>query len=384
MKTIVCGPPHSGKSVMIANLLQYMPSDSFQKITANGDGEGFWSNNPDQVDVQSVRKKTKNSDAEFALWTNLIKKAGHDIVLVDVGGLIKKDKNPLFDECDSFIILCSQKKLDEDPEMIDRWYRYGTAHGCICIAKIISRLEGEESISVYQDNYLEGTICGLERGQYQESSVLKALAETLIARSGYATMLNLLDVGKRVGAFRRWKTSNGVAVDCVNIKTDNAPAVYDILKMEYADLGKVKIRGAHSLWLSAVTVLALNEESPCTCLFYDYWTNCYKEACRLEHADNPNDLNHGLMVETELMNDAVLLKYTIPDLGIDSKHYMYYKVPYIDESKDLYLSGRFPSWFAASVVLSYNVKHVYVHLPGVGYVCCKHEDSQKLGEIIKI
>ena len=40
MKIIFCGPPHSGKSVFIANLIDKMPTDAYTIIRACPDGEG--------------------------------------------------------------------------------------------------------------------------------------------------------------------------------------------------------------------------------------------------------------------------------------------------------------------------------------------------------
>ena len=48
MKIVFCGPPHSGKSVFIANLIDKMPTDAYTIIRACPDGEGTWSNNKNQ------------------------------------------------------------------------------------------------------------------------------------------------------------------------------------------------------------------------------------------------------------------------------------------------------------------------------------------------
>ena len=107
MKTIIGGPPHSGKSVLISNLIRLMPSDSFLRINANGDGEGTWSNNPDQDEVMGVRVKTGNTPSDFATWERRILNANRDIVLIDVGGRIQDDKIRLFKAADSFITAVS-------------------------------------------------------------------------------------------------------------------------------------------------------------------------------------------------------------------------------------------------------------------------------------
>lgn len=56
MKVVFCGPPYSGKSVFIANLIEKMPTDSHTIIRACPDGEGNWSNNEKQHETSLVRK----------------------------------------------------------------------------------------------------------------------------------------------------------------------------------------------------------------------------------------------------------------------------------------------------------------------------------------
>jgi hypothetical protein len=88
-----------------------MPSESFQRITANGDGEGTWSNNPNQSDVMAVRIKGSNTAEDFAQWRKQIQTAKQDIVLVDIGGRLQDDKGPLFDACDSFIVVSNSEDM---------------------------------------------------------------------------------------------------------------------------------------------------------------------------------------------------------------------------------------------------------------------------------
>ena len=113
MKTIVCGPPHSGKSILISNLQKLMPSDDYLCIRANADGEGLWANNPNQQEVDTVRKcnKSGNTTADFNIWRKRIETVSRSIVIVDIGGRLSDDKISLFEVSDSFIIISSDAKL---------------------------------------------------------------------------------------------------------------------------------------------------------------------------------------------------------------------------------------------------------------------------------
>ena len=59
MKIIFCGPPHSGKSVLFTNLSNALPADSYSTVRGCPDGEGHWSNNPNQNETLLVKQKSE-------------------------------------------------------------------------------------------------------------------------------------------------------------------------------------------------------------------------------------------------------------------------------------------------------------------------------------
>ena len=59
-------------------------------------------------------------------------------------------------------------------------------------------------------------------------------------------------------------------------------------------------------------------------------------------------------------------------------------LPLVDTNKKLLLSGRMPSWFAMSIILSYSNEEKYVHTPGIGYIKIEDRKSYKHGEIISV
>ncbi len=85
MKIIFCGPPHSGKSVFVANLIDKMPTDAYTIIRACPDGEGTWSNNKNQNETNIVRKKGKFTKSFIENACTAIDNQTNKIVLVDVG-----------------------------------------------------------------------------------------------------------------------------------------------------------------------------------------------------------------------------------------------------------------------------------------------------------
>lgn len=158
MKIVFCGPPHSGKSVFIANLINKLPTDAYTIIKACPDGEGIWSNNKNQNETNIVRKKGKFTKSFIENSCKAIDNQTNKIVLVDVGGAISKENEQIFKHCDSFIVLSSDEKEKNE------WVNFGQSLGLECIGELDSSLEGQEKI-YSREPYLQGKIVGLERGK---------------------------------------------------------------------------------------------------------------------------------------------------------------------------------------------------------------------------
>ena len=380
MKTIVCGPPHSGKSIFISNLVRLMPSESFQRITANGDGEGTWSNNPNQNDVIAVRIKGSNTAEDFAQWRKQIQTAKQDIVLVDIGGRLQDDKGPLFDACDSFIVVSNSE------DMINEWIAFGESHNCKCIATVLSMLGNANDTILSTTPYLQTTLSGLERGHdLQGSKVLGAVAEALVMKSGYKGFfvhnnpndVDLFLIGKKLGCSRSWYTHNKIEVSTVWYTPDKAKALNDYLTDSFQKGHPYKIYGAKALWVACIVAKSLGGENTGNIMFYDEWTDSFIAPRRLEKS-NTYDSNKISISETE---DSIKLS-AIQSGAIDTKSFETYIIPEIDRDKPIYISGRFPNWFVASLMLSYDNPDIFLHIPGQGYIKVVSKEKELLGEML--
>lgn len=374
MKIIMCGPPHSGKSVLISTLYRFMPSDSFQRIIANGDGEGLWSNNPDQKQVQDVRIKSDNSKEEFEMWAATIRTAVQDIVLVDIGGRLSEDKAPLFDAADSFIVLSS------NPSIIEDWVRFGEDHGCRCIAKIESRLEGEDEL-IATSPCFEAVLSHLERGQSKMGSpVIQKLADLIVSQSGYMERqhIDFYKEAERLGDEKQWITSEGITVRSDFFTLKNAPRLYERAS-EFQGRYKYEVIGANANWVASVVGLHLISIKGSRLFFYDNWTNGYIEARPIEKCEKScsNDLAWCIQ-ETD---DSVYIKFYLPNYYLDSRNISSYSIPVVDETKKLYISGKFPNWFTVSVLASYANTHRYILQPGLGFICVSAGNVEELGRV---
>lgn len=137
----VAGPPHSGKSVFLAELyrqlLQREPSKVFLQ-RACPDGEGMWSNEANPEIVQQIRRKFAFSE-EFTLITlqgieRLGRDVHHAIVLLDLGGKRTAENAEILRRSTHCIILSSQV------EEIPAWQTFARTEGCEILAVLQSQL----------------------------------------------------------------------------------------------------------------------------------------------------------------------------------------------------------------------------------------------------
>lgn len=383
MKIIICGPPHSGKSVLISNLVKLLPSGYYVRINANGDGEGTWSNNPDQDDVMGVRIKGTNSNEDFLRWKHQIEYAHKDIVIIDIGGRLQEDKAPLFDVSDSFIV------VSNSDEMIEEWIQFGTSHGCNCIGTILSKLgEFHESI-ISTEPYVHGVMSGLERGHDLDGSLLlNALADSVIDRSEFkghekkegANVIDMYDIGIKLGMSHSRITNKGIAVHSVWYQPEKAYLLYEYMKEFYAGEQKYQIYGARSLWASCLVASCLAENGTKEIDVYGHTSHRYISVPKIGMGQIKSKPLSFIIKEND---EYVLLSVTLPSL-FTPKDCEDILLPPLNTNKKLLLSGKIPSWFAISIILSYRNDEKYIHVPGIGFIKIEDRQTHKHGEIITL
>lgn len=173
-RIVVCGPPHSGKSVFLANLMRQLPPDSFYLAFAAPDGEWHWSNFGDQDLVAAVRQKGKFTENFIGSMVEAIRANEQPLVLVDTGGVRSEANERIFDACDACVILSSK------PDETALWREFAARHHVAVLAELDSVLHGTcELYPPASDGVIRGRISGLERGQTIESVTLAAVVERL-------------------------------------------------------------------------------------------------------------------------------------------------------------------------------------------------------------
>ncbi len=142
MPTIaIGGPPHSGKSVFVAELYRQLLKLSNQVFLQRvcPDCEGMWSSEADPAIVESIRKKGQFSE-EFISETlravgQLRRNPRFSIVLLDLGGKRTAENAEILRRSDFLILLSS------DLHEVDQWQQFAQSENCETIAVLESRLE---------------------------------------------------------------------------------------------------------------------------------------------------------------------------------------------------------------------------------------------------
>lgn len=185
----VCGPPHSGKSVFLAELYRQIllrrPVGFCFLQRAAPDGEGMWSAESTLEVVRELRQKGKFTPefSEFAVES--ISSLAHvfPLVLVDMPGRRDDIAAAILQQVSHVIILSAT-----EGEAL-AWQELALSNGCELLANLTSRrvLAGDESKEIrsaldFAALPITGCLVGLERGGAKEpyATTVSALADWLI------------------------------------------------------------------------------------------------------------------------------------------------------------------------------------------------------------
>lgn len=384
MKIVFCGPPHSGKSVFIANLIDKLPTDAYTIIRACPDGEGTWSNNQNQKETNIVRKKGKFTKSFIDDACKAIDNQANKIVLVDVGGVMSKENEQIFKHCDSFVVLSGNEKMKEE------WLEFGRGLGLSCIGCLDSSLEGQEEI-YSRVPYFQGKIVGLERGEILEkSSVIKAIVSDIIQKSKYGEkeentdseyagiMVDDTELGFELGYGKEIFTEDGIPIKKVRWTENSLPQIYQAIQKKVDSGQPIRINGIRANFVLSAICKAAKKQGAKDISTYDIRTKSY-----IPIRDLPK--KHGLKQVDGLAYNIIENKENIfMDIDITKEQYSLedYEsciLPQIKENKNLYLSGRIPLWLLASISSSYDSRKIFTFQPGKGFTCISSIDEKELG-----
>jgi len=140
MVVAIGGPPHSGKSVFLAELYRQLlarrPAGFVFLQRACPDGEGMWSAESDPAIVAEIRRKGK-FDAKFMNFLlPSISSLGRcfPLVLLDLGGVRSAENAEILHRSTHVLVLSSKDEQNEP------WSQFAAAEGCQTLAVLASRL----------------------------------------------------------------------------------------------------------------------------------------------------------------------------------------------------------------------------------------------------
>lgn len=387
MKIVFCGPPHSGKSVFIANLIDKMPTDAYTIIRACPDGEGTWSNNKNQNEISRVRKKGKFTKSFIDDACQAIDNQTNKIVLVDVGGVMSKENEQVFQHCDSFVVLSSDEKKKQE------WLGFGQRLGLECVGCLDSSLEGQEEI-YSRVPYFQGRIVGLERGEiFEDSQVIKAIVSDIVQKSKYGEkkeiedseftgiMIDDTELGFELGYGKEIFIEDGTPIKKVRWAESALPQVYQSIQEKVNSEQPVRINGIRANFVLCAICKAAKKQGVRDVSAYDIRTKSYIPIRDLPKKKGLKQVE-GLAYNIIENKENVFMDIDITKEQYSLEDYEQCILPQIKAGKKLYLSGRMPLWLLASISSSYDFCKVFTFQPGKGFTCISSIDEKELGTIV--
>lgn len=387
MEIIVCGPPHSGKSVFIATLEKMLPADGYETIRVHKDGEGDWSNNPDQNEVKSVRIKASDINDKFIKdKCRIIRNSKKKIVIVDIGGMLYDDKIPIFKTCNSFIVLSSDRPHRKE------WQRFGEKYGAVCIANLASALDEknpEDTIDDGEDDIvISGIVKNLNRGMYKlDSPLIRKIADRIILESGYKNLkasddvINFYEIADEIGC-NSVRTLNGIKVFYnVNFESENVGKILACIK-KYKGRKSCILDGARANWISALASSYLLNNEVEKVKIYDTEEHSF---LRIKKIKKISERTESLYYEFYANQKLAVIKFSLNNKSIPYSTLGKLVLPEISSDKKIIISGRIPHWLLDSVVYSYKDNESYVFQPGSikKFICVASKDESKLGSTVE-
>ena len=122
---LIVGPPNSGKSCLARGLLDALSGEGVDVYLqrAQWDGEGnYIFELPADADPEIFRRANKGEATEeffpYQAEAILHLRRTKSLVLVDLGGKVDPNKQPVLEACSHYLIISS------DPDQVDSWHRF--------------------------------------------------------------------------------------------------------------------------------------------------------------------------------------------------------------------------------------------------------------------
>ncbi len=397
MRIVICGSPHSGKTVFSTSLYKACPEKYTCMVRGCPDGEGVFSNNPDQdYLIKSVRRKGNLTPEYAEEIKEQIEKETAPIVLVDVGGKITPENETIFSACNYAII------LDSNDEQMKKWREFCQSQNVNVLAEIKSILDKTKDKSeIYGESPIKANMYNLERGTEKSNDILirkliQTISEPLIAQGieqkgrDLASQDYVLNMRRIAEYFNMIDESNNI-----EWKNECASGVYYYIKGFCDQKREIKLFESRANWVTGLACEAAENSGVEDILLYDARQNKYVKTKSLEHdlalkSELIGDIEKYELIKDKIYlyqtqkGDEIMLHFEInPDKKMTEEDLENIKLPQIDDSKRIFISGRLPLWLFASISRSYQNSEKSVLQPGIGFIQFSSCRSKKLGSVRK-
>jgi CRISPR-associated protein Csx3 len=338
---LICGPPHSGKSVF-TYLLSYLLRErkiEHYVLRACPDGEGDWSQEAAPEQVRLLRQKGA-FDQTFVDRVCRDIERRHLPLLVDMGGRPTLDQERIIRHCTHAIVLSATT------EGLLEWRNRVERYGLIVIAELFSVLNGNDQLEA-ETPVLRGVISGLERHTAQSGVVATALVNRLERLMHYDSK-ELKD-----HIFRQAPYEMVVDLSQLIQQLHPANANQNYLPEDLPNVlsqipqNPVSIYGRGPNWLYAALTLHV---APHQVALFDPrlgWVKPLSLPC-------VSQLKPGIVdwqIRVEPTYTLLTARPTQPYLEYDELALL--EVPALDSRRGVVISGKIPYWLLTSLVLAY-------------------------------
>lgn len=377
MKVVICGSPHSGKSVFIGGLQANLPRNIYYTFRACPDGEGTWTYR--DKGTEQLRRKGKFTP-EFVQWccTTLSKPELTQITLVDVGGRMSEENAQIMSKCTHAII------LDNNVEMIGEWVDFAEECGLQVIAKLHSDYNGHNDST-------EGEIMSihhLERGEQsvKQRPTIKKVAELLLnltvapdTNKG-ENMITINGLAEAIGKkLEEITLPNGRVIESIKWEGSDLPKISKHLHNTYMG-AIVQVDGAAPAWL----ITAITHELHPSEVELNSPDGYVRVGCQ-----KPSGEGEGNNLEFKTSREGgvltVLCQQKDPSIPLSPSDLKGVTPPDCEMGDIVVLSGRMPNWMTTSLAMSYHgkAKAIGCFQPGVGATTAiTHSKNVPLGSMV--
>ncbi len=397
MRIVICGSPHSGKTVFSTSLYKACPEKYTYMVRGCPDGEGVFSNNPDQdYLIKKVRRKGTLTPEYAKEIKEQIEKETAPIVLIDVGGKITPENETIFSVCNHAII------LDSNDEQMEKWREFCQSQNVNVLAEIKSILDKTKDKSeIHGESPIKANMYNLERSTEKSNDILirkliETISEPLIAQGmeqkgkDLVSQDYVLNMRRIAEYFNMIDESNNI-----EWKNECASGVYYYIRGFCDEKRKIKLFESRANWITGLACEAAENSGVEDILLYDARQNKYVKTKSLKHdfalkSNFVGDIEKYELIKDKISlykiqkNDEVVIHFELnPNKKMTEEDLDHIKLPQIDNSKRIFISGRLPLWLFASISRSYQNSEKSVLQPGVGFIQFSSCRSKKLGSIRK-